>query len=134
MRHDTPLKFRIIRIVEQTHRVRERRLQARVTDTDIQRIGVIHNRQQVFHTRLTGTSAIVKAQLAYLGEAITEIDIRSKIEHGTRRIDHIISFLIRKLGTLWLERHTCTQLILFTNETQRYGCIMIIVSIFGIFT
>lgn len=96
--------------------------------------GVVHNRQQVFHTRLTGTSAIVKAQLAYLGEAITEIDIRSKIEHGTRRIDHIISFLIRKLGTLWLERHTCTQLILFTNETQRYGCIMIIVSIFGIFT
>ena len=96
MSHDPPLEFCIIRIVEQTHRVRERRFQTRITDTDIQRIRVVYNRQQVLHAGLAGTSTIVEAQLTYFRETVTEINIRSKVEYRTRRINHIVSFLIRQ--------------------------------------
>ena len=80
----------------------KRRLQTWITHTDIQRIGIIDNRQQVFHTRLTTTPTISDTQLTYLREAITKIQIRSKIEYRSCGISHVISLLIGQFRILRL--------------------------------
>ena len=95
MGHYPTLFLGIISVIKQTHGMGKRRLQTRITHTDIQRIGIIDNRQQVFHTRLTTTPTISDTQLTYLREAITKIQIRSKIEYRSCGISHVISLLIQ---------------------------------------
>ena len=57
-REDTTLRIHIEGIEVHVHVMRERRLQTWITGTNIQRIRVISDRQQVFHAWIAGTSAI----------------------------------------------------------------------------
>ena len=134
MRHNTALLFGIIRIIEESHVVREGRLQARITDTHILRIGVVHNRQQILHTRLAATPAVCHTQLAHLGETDAQVQVRSEVEHIAGGINHIVAALIGQYRMLRLERHTCAQLILLADKAQRHGCIVVVVAVFRILT
>ena len=133
MCHHSALQLPIISIVEEAHIVRKCRLQSRISDSDVQRIRVVGNRQQVLHARLTAASTIHKTQLAHFRKTVTEINIRGKVEYVSGRINHIIPALIGQYRMLRLERHPRTQLILLTDEAQRHGRIVVVVSVLRIF-
>jgi len=134
VRHNTALLFGIIRIIEKSHAVREGRLQARITDTHILRIGVVHNRQQILHTRLAATPAVCYTQLAHFGETEAQVQVRSEVEHIAGGINHIVATFIGQHRMLRLKRHTCAQLILLADKAQGHGCIVVVVAIFRILT
>ena len=114
--------------------MRERRFQSRVTHTDIQRVWVIGDIQQILHTWLARTSAISKAQLAHLRETITEINIRGKIEDRPLHNSIKLRFLISQRSILRLQRDSYIKSIFFSDKIQPCIYIMIIIIILGIFT
>ncbi len=70
-------------VVEEVEALRERRLQARITRLNTQRIAVVIDFEQVADGRLTGIAAIGEAQLTGLRLLPTEIDRRREVGNGT---------------------------------------------------
>lgn len=131
-RHDTLVMILHEVVVEQSEVLRKRRLQARVTLRDVQRVAVIHYIQQLRDAWLRGCTAIVDAQVAHLREAVTEIERRTEISDcadGIRMIAHII---VDEVGALWLNHHTEVEIILITDESHHHLDIVSIVLIFRI--
>ena len=60
-------------VIVQSQAIGERRLQARVTLGDVQRVAVVGDVKQVAHLRLLGCSAVVDTQLCGVVRTITEI-------------------------------------------------------------
>ena len=125
MREDTSLSIHVECIEVHAHVMRERRFQTRVTGTDVQRIGVVSNRQQVFHARVAGTSTIREAQLSLLLRLVAEIHFWREVEHITCCIYLIFALLIRQFGILWSESYTSRQSPGVYIHTEGYTSIVI---------
>ena len=83
--HDAALVVLYVVIIEQTEVLRERRLQSWVTLTDIQRVGIVGDVQQVGHGRLTGRAAVSESQLADLRNLPAEVGRWRPVHHTTLR-------------------------------------------------
>ena len=133
MREDEPLGIHVAGIVTQFQIMCKRRFQIRITGTDIQRIGIIGDRQQVFHARTTAASTIRESQLCLLLRLITEIHFRREIEYILFRNRINISLPISHFRILRSESHTGRQSPSFTVHTESNTGIVFVFLIFRIF-
>jgi len=116
-------------VVEQSEVLGERRLQARVTHRDVQRVAVICDVKQLRDAWLRGSTTIVHTQIAHLREAITEIEGWTHIHHIANGIYMHALIILDILRLLWLNHHTKVQVVLLTDESHHHLDIMVVVAI-----
>ena len=110
--------------------VGKRRLQARVTLGDSQRVAVIGNIKQVGHLRLLGCSTVGQLQLCCVVRTITEVDRRSYVEHGTCSIRINMLVVLDELRALRLEHQTSIELVVVADLAVHHIELMDVVLIF----
>ena len=85
------------------HVVVEGRLQSRITHLYIQRIGVVLDREQVFHAWLAVASAISEHEVAHLGESDAHGYIGREVQYIALDYRIQLVFPVRKFGMLGQE-------------------------------
>ena len=116
-------------VVEQSEVLSKRRLQARVTLRNVQRVAVVGDIKQLRDAWLRSGTTIVDSQVAHLGEAIAEIEGWTHIHHITNGIYMHSLIILDILRLLWLNHHTEVQVVLLTDESHHHLDIMIVVAI-----
>ena len=109
-------------VIEQAEILGERRFQSGITLTNVQRVAVIGNIQQVAHRWLAAIGTIVEAQLADIGYLPTEIGCRSNVRHGANGIGVNTLIVLCKVRALWHHLETNIQVVGLANDAQHNLC------------
>ena len=107
-------------IVVHLEAVGERRLQARITLSDVQRVAVISDIKQVAHLRLLCGTAVVDTQLCGVVRTITEVDGRGYIENCTCGVCMHASVILDEMRLLRLEHQTRIKLVVVADLTEHH--------------
>ena len=101
--HDVPLIFHLVVKEVGEHVVVEGRLQSRITYLYIQRIGIVRDREQVFHAGLAVASTICEHEVAHFGETDAQVHIGREVQNIA--LDNCIQLVlpVRKFGMLGQE-------------------------------
>ena len=132
MRHDATLVVLDIVVIEQSETLRERGFQSCITLTNIQRVGVISDVEQVGHRRLAGSTPVGEAQLAYLGYLPTEIGCWRPVHYTTLSNGIGGQVAIGQFRTLRQELYTHIKIIRLAHNAQHQLCGMDIVFVFRV--
>ena len=130
-RGDGTLVTLLVVVEEQTEVLGERRLQSRITLTDVHRVAVVSNVEQVTHRGLGGVGIILDAHLADFIALPTEIDGRGEVRHSTRGISMQPLIVLREVGLLRHKAYSGIEGIGLTHDTQHDLSCMYIVLVFG---
>ena len=110
----------LISVVEQSQTVGEGRLQSRITHLHVQRVAVVHNVEQVRHTRLRGRSAIVESQIRLLAYLVAEIQRRTPVHHIALHVDMRAEIVLLIARMLRLQHHSHVQPVVLLVHAQHH--------------
>ena len=119
-------------VIEKPQSVGESRLQSRITHLDIERVAVVHNRQEVAHARLCRRTAIVYPQVAALVEPVAEVERRCPVQHRSRSVGMHTEIVLHVARVLRLQHYAHIQAVFRAVQAQRHLSLMRISAVFRI--
>ena len=108
----------------------ERGFQSRITLSDIQRVGVIGNIEQVTHRRLAAATAVFQAHLLLSVPTVAEVHGGCNVQHIAYRIGIMTIVALHEVGALRLDEHAYAQLVFGLDDAQRHTQVVDIVLVF----
>ena len=131
-RRDGALIALCVVVVEEAEVLSERGLQTRVTLTDVHRVAVVGDVEQVAHRGLVGPGIILHTHLADLTALPAEVDGRGEVRHRTRGVGMKTLVVLGEVGLLRHEAHAGIEVERLPHDAQHdLGC-MDIVFVFGV--
>ena len=118
--HYSALVALLISVVEQSQTVGEGRLQSRITHLHVQRVAVVHDVEQVRHTRLRGRSAIVEPQVRLLAYLVAEVQRRTPVHHIALHVDMRAEIVLLIARMLRLQHHSHVQPVVLLVHAQHH--------------
>ena len=113
------LWFELIEI--DAHAVGITRFQIRITGNDIQRIRIIHDRLQLRHAWLAGSSVIMDTQIGLLIKTVIKTNHRGDIDHTPAQVRQYRvpdKILASRIGRIQVDTYRIIELFPLRPETQ----------------
>ena len=119
-RRDGALIALCVVVVEEAEVLSERRLQPRVTLTDVHRVAVVGDVEQVAHRGLVSPGIILHTHLADLTALPAEVDGRGEVRHRTRGIGMKPLVVLGEVGLLRHEAHAGIEVERLPHDAQDF--------------
>ena len=109
--------------------VREVRGQGRITERDVDRVGVVRHRHELGDVRLAGVAAVEEADVQIVVGIPDDLGVRRPVEHGEGGVDLVAgpgSSIVSRGGTQ-AGTDLCTEIVTLIEEVDTYALVHVIV-------
>ena len=134
--HHAALLRSIVGIEHGAKVVVPRRLEARVTHGDVQRVAVVHHFEQVGHRGLRSRTAIAQVEVGGLVEAIAETYLGRNVEYLAHHygVDVLARAFVFQACALRVEIHACIEANGLGVVAQTYVDCVVVILVGGVLT